>query len=354
MPPQLPHNAPPPSCPPQVRVAVVGAGHLGRHHARLYAAIPHARLVGVADVRPERAREVAQAYGATPTADYRELIDRVDAASIAVPTKNHFAVARDFIERGKPLLIEKPLTRSLDEADELLALAERNGVLIQVGHIERFNPAFMAAKEHLAAPLYIDCNRIGPFTFRSLDIGVVLDLMIHDLDILLDLVDAPVASVEAVGVPVLTAHEDIANARITFAHPNGALRTVASLTASRVATHAVRKVRIVLPDAYISLDYGERRAHLYRKRPGAPDAAQIDPRAIDDVKGFVFDKFLSVEEIPVEPHDALEQELLSFLRCVATGEEPLCSGQDGRRALELATRILASIQDNRSKAGLPL
>ncbi len=359
MPPQLPRNAHPPSCPPQVRVAVIGAGHLGRHHARLYAAIPHARLVGVADVRPERAREVAQAYGATATADYRELIDRVDAASIVVPTESHFAVARDFIERGKPLLIEKPLTRSLDEADELLALAERNGVLIQVGHIERFNPAFMAAKEHLAAPLYIDCNRIGPFTFRSLDIGVVLDLMIHDLDILLDLVDAPVASVEAVGVPVITAHEDIANARITFAYPDGAspsgaLRTVASLTASRVATHAVRKVRIVLPDAYVSLDYGERRAHLYRKRPGAPDVARIDPRAIGDVKGFVFDKFLSVEEIPVEPHDALEQELLSFLRCVATGEEPLCSGQDGRRALELATRILASIQDNRSKAGLPL
>ena len=324
-----------------VRVAVVGAGHLGRHHARLYAAIPQAQLVGVADLDPERARHVAHACGARPTTDYRELLDQVDAASIAVPTEAHFAVARDFVEHGRAVLIEKPLTRSLAEADELIGLAERRGVPIQVGHVERFNPAFVAVQRHLTTPLYIDCDRIGPFTFRSLDIGVVLDLMIHDLDILLGLVSAPVAAVEAVGVPVLSAHEDIANARITFADG-----CVANLTASRVATHAVRKVRIFQPDAYISLDYGQRQAFVFRKQAGALDLTTIDPRSIPDPKAFVFEKLISVEEIPMEPQDALEQELLAFVHCVATGARPACSGQDARRALELGCRILESIAAN--------
>jgi predicted dehydrogenase len=327
-----------------LRVAVVGAGHLGRHHARLYAAIPQAELVAVADVRADRARDVAQAYGAQATDDYRELLGRVDAASIAVPTENHFAVARDFLEAGCPVLIEKPFTRSLAEADQLLEIAERKGVPIMVGHIERFNPAFLAAKEHFRSPLFIDCVRMGPFTFRSLDIGVVLDLMIHDLDILLDLVPAPIESVEAVGMPVLTTHEDMANARVAFA--NGC---VASLTASRVAAHAVRRVRVLQPDAVISLDYGEREAQVYRRRPDAPSVATIDPTAIRDIKGFVFERFLTVEEIPMEPHDALEQELLSFLHCVATGAPPVCSGHTARKALELAERILASIQTNLEK-----
>jgi len=324
-----------------IRAAVVGAGHLGRHHARLYAAIPRARLVGVADIEPERARQVAAAYGAEATTDYRELIDQVDAASIAVPTESHFAVARDFIERGRAVLIEKPLTRSLAEADELLALAEQHAVPIQVGHVERFNPALVAARRHLTTPLYIDCDRISPFTFRSLDIGVVLDLMIHDLDILLDLVPAPVATVEAVGVPVLSGHEDIANARLSFA--NGC---VANLTASRVAARAVRKLRIFQPDAYISLDYGRQRALLYRKRPGAPDATKIDLAAIQDPNSFVFEKLIAVEEVPTEAQEPLEQELLAFLDCIATGTPPPCSGQDARRALELACRILESIESN--------
>ncbi|MFW6164256.1 MAG: Gfo/Idh/MocA family protein, partial [Planctomycetota bacterium] len=241
----------------RLRVAVVGAGHLGRHHARLYAAIPQADLVGVADIDPDRAQAVAQAYGARAATDYHELLDAVDAASVAVPTEAHFAVARDFIEQGKPVLIEKPFTRSLEEADELLALADERGVPIHVGHVERFNPAFLAAQRHITTPLYIDCDRVGIFTFRSLDIGVVLDLMIHDLDILLDLVEGPVETVEAVGVPVISGHEDIANARLTFASG-----CVADLTASGVATRAVRKLRFFQPDAYISLDYAERRAYL--------------------------------------------------------------------------------------------
>jgi len=327
--------------PRPLRVAVVGAGHLGRHHARLYSAIPSAQLVGVADIVPERARRVAQAYGAKATTDYRELIDQVDAASIAVPTEFHFAVARDFVERGRAVLIEKPLTRSLEEADNLLDLARRKGVPVAVGHVERFNPALVAARRHLTTPLYVECDRIGPFTFRSLDIGVVLDLMIHDLDILLDLITAPVARVEAVGVPVLTRHEDIANARLTF--ENGA---VANLTASRVAPHALRKLRIIQPDAYISIDYGQRQALLYRKRPNAIDPATIDPTELADPKAFVFEKLIAVEEIPLEDQDALEQELLSFIECVRTGAPPACSGEQGRRALALAERILESIEEN--------
>ncbi|MFP4055911.1 MAG: Gfo/Idh/MocA family oxidoreductase [Candidatus Brocadiia bacterium] len=324
-----------------LRVAVVGAGHLGRHHARLYAAIPHAQLVAVADIAPDRARNVAQAYGARPAADHRDLLAEVDAVSIAVPTESHFAVAKDFIERGVAVLVEKPFTRSLEEADELLALAGKNGVPIQVGHVERFNPALVAAKRYLTTPLYVHCDRIGPFTFRSLDIGVVLDLMIHDLDILLDLVDGPVETIEAVGVPVLSPHEDIANVRLTFASG-----CVASLTASRVATHAVRKVRIFQPDAYISLDYGQRKALLYRKRQGDIDPTSIDPSEIPDLKAFVFEKLIAVEEIPMEEHDALEAELLAFLHSVATGQPPSCSGHDARRAIELATRILRGIEAN--------
>jgi len=327
--------------PEKTRVAVVGAGHLGRHHARLYSAIPAAELVGVADIIPERARRVAEAYGARPTTDYRELIDQVDAASIAVPTEAHYAVARDFIERGRAVLIEKPLTRSLDEADRLLDLAERNGVPVAVGHVERFNPALVAARRYLTTPLYLDADRIGPFTFRSLDIGVVLDLMIHDLDILLDLITAPVARIEAVGVPVLTSHEDIANARLTF--ENGA---VATLTASRVATHAVRKLRIIQPDAYVSIDYGQRRALLYRKRPSTIDPATIDPTELDDARAFVFQNLISVEEIPMEDQDALEQELLGFIECVRDGSPPPCSGEQGRQALALAEQILQSIERN--------
>ena len=330
------------------RVAVVGAGHLGRHHARLYAAMPHAELVGVADVDPDRAQSVAALYGARPTTDHRELIDQVDAASIAVPTEFHVAVARDFVERGRPVLIEKPLARSLEEADELLALADRRGVAIQVGHVERFNPALVAAQRHLTTPLYIDCDRIGPFSFRSLDIGVVLDLMIHDLDILLDLVPSPVVAVAAGGVPGQSRHEDIANARITFA--NGC---VASLTASRVASRSVRKVRIFQPEAYISLDYGKRQALLLRKRPDALDPAQVDLAAIGDPKTFVFEKLIAVEPIPMETHDALEQELLAFLECVANGTRPPCSGRDARRALELACRILDSIRTNLERHRTP-
>jgi predicted dehydrogenase len=329
-----------------VRVAVVGAGHLGRHHARLYAALPQAELVGVADVRPERARQVAEAYGAQAFADYRDAIEQVDAASIAVPTESHFAVARDFIERGRPVLIEKPMARSLGEADHLLELADARGVPIQVGHIERFNPALLAAREHLTRPLYIVCERRGPFSFRSLDIGVVLDLMIHDLDILLDLVAGQVSSVEAVGVPVLTPHEDIANARITFADEQGAMTTVAALTASRVATQAVRQVHIFQPDAYIALDYGQRTAQLYRKRPDAPDPTEVDPRDLEDVKGFVFDRYIAVQDLPMADHNALEEELASFLRCVAEGERPACSGHDARRALALACQILENIHQN--------
>jgi len=327
-----------------IRVAVVGAGHLGRHHARLYAGLPQAKLVGVADLVPERAQRLAAAYGAAPFADHRALIPLVDAASIAVPTEAHFAVARDFIEQGRPVLIEKPFTRSLAEADELLRLAARAAVPIQVGHVERFNPALIAAKRHLASPLYVDCDRIGPFTFRSLDIGVVLDLMIHDLDILLDIVRAPVVDVAAVGVRALSRHEDVANARLTFA-----TGCVANLTASRVATRAVRKLRIFQSDSYITIDYGERRAVVFRKRPDAPDPATLDPSAIPDPKSFVLEKLITFEEISMPKHDALQEELAAFLHCVATGAPPPCSGEDARRALELACRILDSIAANRQR-----
>jgi len=334
--------------PQPLRVAVVGAGHLGRHHARIYAGIPQVQLVGVADLALDRAQRLAAAHGTTAVADYRDLIPQVDAASIAVPTRGHFAVARDFIEQGRPVLIEKPFAYSLAEADELLRLADQRGVAIQVGHVERLNPALLAAKLRLKDPLYIECDRIGPFTFRALDVGVVLDLMIHDLDILLDIVPSPVVAVDAIGIPALSQHEDIANARLTFA--NGC---VANVTASRVATRAVRKLRIVQADSYISVNYAERRAYVFRKRADAPDPATLDLAAIPDPKAFVYEKLIAVEEVPMVAHDALEQELLAFVACVTTGAPPPCSGRDARRALELAWRILDSIAANRQRQPQP-
>jgi len=328
------------------RVAVIGTGHLGRHHARLFAEAPQANLVAVADVCFERAQAIAADYGAEAVTDTATLLDRVDAVSIAVPTEHHFAVARDVLDAGLPVLIEKPFTCTLDEADALLALADRHAVPIHVGHVERFNPVWLAARPLLRDPLYVDADRMGPFSFRSQDIGVVFDLMVHDIDLLLDLVDSPVAEVHAVGAPVVTRQEDFANAHVRF--ENGC---VANLTASRVAADAVRAARFVQRDACISLDFGAGRATVARRRPSDIDPGTIDPRSLDDVKAFVFDNLLACEELPVTPHNALEQELLAFLAAVR-GETPAaCTGHDARRTIELASRIVEGINAHLERHG---
>jgi predicted dehydrogenase len=300
-----------------LRVAAIGVGHLGRHHARILSSLPGATLVGVVDVKPDRAAEIAESFHTTPFTDYHDLLGRVDAVSIAVPTQAHLEVAAPFLDRGVPVLVEKPLARSTEEADQMIALAAARGTVLAVGHTERFNPAVAVAARHLQNPRFVEVHRLGTFPERSLDIDVVFDLMIHDLDIVLSLVGGPVASVEAVGVPVLTGRVDIANARLRF--ENGC---IANITASRISRDRVRKIRFFQPDAYLSIDYAAQEFEMYRLVRGQAVRPEIEGGKID-----------------VAREEPLVRELTDFLDAVRTGRQPLVTGQDGRRALELAQRI---------------
>lgn len=306
----------------KIPAGVVGVGYLGKFHAEKYAASNKATLVAVADVDQERARAVGEQFGAQAFTDYRELFGRVRCVSIAVPTRLHHAVAREFIRAGVDLLVEKPITVSIEEGRELVALAEAAGVMLQVGHLERFNPAIRKLERVIRDPRFVECHRLAPFIERGTDVDVVLDLMIHDIDVIASLVRAPVERVEAVGVPVLTDKPDIANARISFA--NG---TVANVTSSRVSMKRERKIRFFQPDAYISIDYDNRKADIYYKP--APGAGWLDIRR---------------ETVEIKDGDALADEIDSFLESVRTRVHPLVSGQEGLRALEIASMISGQLR----------
>jgi predicted dehydrogenase len=304
----------------RLRAAVIGVGYLGRFHAQKYAAIEDVELVGVVDADRRRAEEVAVEVGTAAYDDYRALLERVDLVSIVVPTQHHFPVARDCLAAGCHILLEKPITQTVEEAEQLIALARDKGLIFQVGHLERFNPAVLALKGILKNPLFIESHRLAPFKPRGTDVNVVLDLMIHDIDIILTMVGSPVRSVNSVGVPVLSGEVDIANARLQF--ENGC---VANVTASRVTPKAERKIRIFQADAYISIDYQERKVAIYRKGgegmpiPGLPNVTM-------DLKTF-------------EQGDALLAEIRSFVDAVRSGAAPVVTGEDGKRALELALQI---------------
>jgi predicted dehydrogenase len=302
----------------RLKAAVIGVGHLGKHHARLLGAMEDVELVAVADLDLDRAKAAAAATGARTTTDYRELFDVVDAVSIAVPTEIHHQVALPFLERGKGVLIEKPMARAVTEADELIAAAARSGATLLVGHTERYNPAVAAVWPLVSSPRFIEVHRLGSFPDRSLDIDVVFDLMIHDLDIILAMVKADVASFEAVGVPVLTSKYDIANVRLRF--ENGC---IANVTASRISRERVRKIRFFQPDSYISIDYAEQEVEGWRlvrrgdgERPG--------------IEGG---------QLPVKREEPLKRELTDFVTAVREKRRPLVTGEDGRRALALAQQI---------------
>ena len=300
-----------------LKAAVVGVGHLGRHHARILASTEGVQLVGVVDINEAKAREVAATTGATACTDPRSILGQVDLVSIAVPTESHREVATLFIDRGVPVLVEKPLARSVDEADAIIAAASRAGVILAVGHTERFNPAVLAASPFVRAPKFIEVHRLGTFPERSLDIDVVFDLMIHDLDLVLAFAGSEVESLEAVGVPVLTGRVDIANARIRFVSG-----CVANLTASRISRDRVRKIRFFQRDAYISIDCGSREAEMYRLEqvPGARPSIQGGP-------------------IPVIDSEPLRNELEDFVAAVRDRRPPRVGGEAGRRAVDLAQRI---------------
>ncbi|MBI2190949.1 MAG: Gfo/Idh/MocA family oxidoreductase [Planctomycetes bacterium] len=334
-----------------LRAAVVGTGHLGQHHARIFSQTEGVRLAGVVDVDEARGREVAERCGCSWFPHYRELLPGVDLVSLAVPTRFHFSVARDLIEAGVPVLIEKPMTANLAEAEELVRLASARKVLVQVGHVERFNPAVVEIQKIAVRPCYIEADRISPFSFRSVDIGVVLDLMIHDIDILLHLTRSEVERVEAVGVSVLARSEDVANARLVFSSG-----CVANLTASRVSMKTERKIRIFQEDAYISMDYQARRALIYRKsekmkRAGLNPEA-VDPRSLPDPKAFVFGDLIEVEEVQMGSEEPLALEIAAFVQAVRDGTPSAVSAEDGLRAIRVAHRIQLAIAESAKRLHL--
>jgi predicted dehydrogenase len=318
----------------RLRCAVVGAGYLGRFHAQKYASLPDCELVGVADPSAAAREKLGSELGAAGFADYRELLGRVDAVSIATPTSLHHAVARDFLAAGAHVLVEKPITTTAGEARELIALAAAKRLVLQVGHLERFNPVILAVADRLANPRFIESNRLAPFKPRGTDVSVVLDLMIHDIDLIEHIVRSPIASIDAVGAPVFTDEIDIANARIRF--ENGC---VADVTASRISLKAERKLRVFQADAYLSIDLQQKLLSIVRKPAVIEDGA---PPKVD------------LEERSFEQGDALLDEIRAFVAAVRAGARPVVSGEDGLRALETATRIAELVHRGGAGDGAPV
>jgi predicted dehydrogenase len=301
----------------KLRVGVVGVGHIGSNHARLYSDIGAAEFTAIYDVDLPRARAVAKKYRTTAAQSLEEFSEMIDAASVATPTNTHYEIAHALLQRGKHLLVEKPITDNTAHATALAELAAQNSLILQVGHVERFNPVLSALEARLSHPRFIEAHRLSPYPDRSTDIGVVLDLMIHDLEIILHLVRSPVQSIDAVGVPVLSRGEDIANARLRF--ENGC---VANVTSSRISPERMRKIRVFQEDAYLSLDYEKQSGEIYRRESGK----------------------ITRDKVPIEREEPLKNQLASFIECASTGRQPRVSGFQATAALELAVEITKRIQ----------
>jgi predicted dehydrogenase len=333
----------------KIRVAVVGTGSLGKEHARLYAELARAGRVefsGVHDTSAEVAGKIAAKYGVPSFASIDEAAGASDALSVVTPTSTHFEVARALIERGKHVLLEKPMTDDTAQAAELVQLAQARGCVLQVGHIERFNPVFAYLEKAATEPRFIESHRLSPYPARSTDIGVVLDLMIHDLDVVLAFVKAPVTGVDAVGIPVLSRSEDIANARIRFA--NGC---VANLTASRVSPERMRKIRVFSSGettSYVSLDYRAQEGFIYRIAREGEEESSLWKKLLGSKDASIVSEFggkrIVREPVPIEKDEPLKLELQSFVNCVEAQQSPVVSGESAKHALDLALEITRQIQ----------
>jgi len=305
---------------------VIGVGYLGRFHAQKYAQLTNCELIAVVDGREDVRKAVAAEVGTTAVADHRDLLGKVDAVSVVTPTPAHFEIAAAFLEAGAHVLVEKPITETPEQAKALIAQAARVGRILQVGHLERFNAAVLAAEPYVSAPRFMECQRLAPYKERGTDVNVVLDLMIHDIDLVQSLAASEIVSIDAIGSPVFSGEIDIANARIRFA--NGC---VANTTASRVSLKTERKLRIFEDAAYISLDLQQKILTLIRKRDGVPQPGQLP---------------VTIEEANLEQGDALKSEIESFLDCIRNNKRPIVSGEDGLRALETALRITEQVHAN--------
>ena len=312
------------------RVAVIGAGHFGREHARIYARSDNADLVAICDTDPSIGAAVASQYNVPFVSDFRELIGRVDAVSVVAPTLHHHTIACELLDSAVAVLVEKPIALTVHEADAIIAAASRNKAILQVGHLERFNPAVAAASQIVTQPLFFEAHRLSIFTPRSLDIDVVMDLMIHDIDVVLSFVTSEVTEIRAAGVPILTPRIDIANARIEF--ENGC---VANLTASRVSGERVRKLRFFQPHEYVSIDYSTQEASVVSVKPGREGRPNFESRIL-----------------PAERDEPLRLEIESFLAAVEGGGSVKTTGSEGRRALALAQGISEKIREHAERAGV--
>ena len=312
-----------------IRVGVIGVGYLGKFHAEKYARMDGVKLVGVVDTNTEQAESIAKRLGTESFADYRDLIDEVDAVSVVVPTPLHFSISRDFLENKVNVLIEKPITETLEEANALIKLADSHGSIIQVGHLERFNPAVIALREVVDRPLFIESHRLSFFKERGTEVDVVLDLMIHDIDIILNFVKSELKSIHAAGVPVISSRVDVANVRLVF--ESGC---VANITASRISLKNMRKIRIFQKDTYVSVDYANNEITIIRQ----------------DGKGTELPvPGMSLQRKSFEEADSLESELEAFVRSVRNREVPVVSGRDGRNALRVALSIMDQIKETNKK-----
>lgn len=310
----------------KVRLAVIGIGHLGSLHLRTFHELTRkAEVVGICDILEERTHELGGLYQVATYLDYRDLLGKVDAVSICTPTESHYEIGRFFLQNKVHVFIEKPIARTIDEAQMLTALAQENGLKLQIGHVERFNSAFQSIMHFTKRPLFIECHRLNKFPNRSLDIGVIMDLMIHDLDIILALNQCPIKEIRATGIPILTALEDIASVRITF--ENGC---VANLTASRVSEDVMRKIRIFQKNTYISLDYVNQEAFIYKKHENQ----------------------ILKHSLPIEKEQPLPKELEHFLDCIIEDKVPYVTGKEGAHALKVALEIIDHIWKSRQTISL--
>ncbi|MFH1784231.1 MAG: Gfo/Idh/MocA family oxidoreductase [bacterium] len=307
----------------EIRVAVVGVGQLGQHHARLYSEMPGIKLVGVVDEDIKRAKKIAKQCKTEAYNNYRDMDGKVDAVNIAVPTALHFSIGSFFLKKGIHCLVEKPITPSLEQAKGLLDIARSRKLILQVGHIERFNPAVTEAQKYIENPRFIEANRLGPYSPRTSDVSVVLDLMIHDIEIILYLVNSPLETIDAIGARVLSPSEDIANARLKFA--NGC---VANVSASRISIEKFRKIRIFQENNYISLDYAKPSVKIYSKKK-------------EVINSF---KDIRIQHPRLTKINALGEEIKHFIDCVRQQRTPIVSGERGRDALEVCLEILKTIQ----------
>ena len=327
----------------KVRAGVIGVGHLGKHHARVYSEIPEAELVGVYDTDSEKAQNVAKEFDTRHFEDLSDFLERINAVSLVVPTTFHHSLACDILDRGRNLLVEKPITETVRQADELVSLAKAKNLILQVGHIERFNPAFKAIENLGLEPKFIESHRLAQFNPRGTDVAVILDLMIHDLDLILSLVKGEVKRIDAAGVSVISDSEDIANARLTFA--NGC---VANITSSRISARPLRKMRLFQKNSYISLDFLERSVEIYKlvETDSVSEAEKEKETVVGNLPTGEAGKTIVYQKPEIEKEDMLTSEINSFLDAVKNVTRPKVSGEDGKRALEVALEIVSKAKEH--------